>query len=169
MSITKMNLAGNVPSFPIIPTFSGGRYLFISPYYREILRRLSEDIENIKNNKIKKSLNDKEKPFRCEICGKSYVSKHTLYYHMKLHSQKDIYECLECGKKLLSKNDLRFHMITHTGEKPYKCEYCERCFSHPSNLRRHMDIHKNKRFYCLLCGKSYSRKGRLKIHIEEKH
>lgn len=42
----------------------------------------------------------KAKPFNCEECGKTFVTKPGLKIHMKKHKAevKEEYACVECGK-----------------------------------------------------------------------
>lgn len=42
----------------------------------------------------------KAKPFNCEECGRSFVTKPGLKIHMKKHKTevKEEYACVECGK-----------------------------------------------------------------------
>ena len=51
-----------------------------------------------------------ERPFRCELCDKSFNQKNALQIHLKKHS----------------------------GEKPHKCEYCDNAFTQKGNLKTHI-------------------------------
>ncbi|XP_005104501.1 zinc finger protein 236 isoform X26 [Aplysia californica] len=50
-------------------------------------------------------------PFKCQICGKGYLSSWGLTLHMGLHQGK-VYSCLECGENFTQKTSLRRHMKT---------------------------------------------------------
>ena len=48
-------------------------------------------------------------PFSCTVCGRGYLSKTGLYYHMTAHSGKAI-QCPVCGKTFARKFTLNRHM-----------------------------------------------------------
>ena len=54
-----------------------------------------------------------EKPFRCEICQKSFSRE----------------------------SDLKVHAIVHQDEKPFKCDQCSKSFTRFSTLKEHIRIH----------------------------
>ena len=48
------------------------------------------------------------------------------------------YKCDICGKGFLSNQKLREHILTHANIKAYKCEFCSQAFSNFSGHRQHM-------------------------------
>jgi Putative transcriptional repressor regulating G2/M transition len=54
-----------------------------------------------------------ERPFRCEVCMKTFTQQPNLWKHMK----------------------------THTGEKPYNCGMCDKAFTQRANLLKHIRVH----------------------------
>ena len=55
------------------------------------------------------------------------------------------YKCEVCSKSFRTKCHLDQHTRAHTGEKPYKCEVCGICFSETGNLTKHMKTHIGER------------------------
>ena len=49
--------------------------------------------------------------------------------------------CRECGRVFVNKETLDFHMKEHKGAKSSQCPICDKVFSNKSNLTRHMLIH----------------------------
>ena len=60
----------------------------------------------------------------------------------------------------------------HEKKKPFKCSTCDKCFSQSHLLNRHIEtVHEGKLFECSICVsvKRFSRKDKLKKHMNEKH
>jgi len=57
------------------------------------------------------------------------------------------FKCDVCGSSFLRASTLKIHNRRHTGERPYKCPYegCGKGFSESGNLKTHMKIHVKKR------------------------
>ncbi|KAK3583195.1 hypothetical protein CHS0354_025712 [Potamilus streckersoni] len=78
-----------------------------------------------------------QRPFRCEVCQRSFREIATLRKHEQLHRADRPYVCNTCGKSFLWSSNLKVHERVHTGERPYKCKICHRCFTQSNDLRRH--------------------------------
>ena len=63
------------------------------------------------------------------------------------------YKCDICGKGFLSNQKLREHILTHANIKAYKCEFCSQAFSNFSGHRQHM-MRKVQNMYTFISGTS---------------
>ncbi|XP_046990114.1 zinc finger protein 570-like isoform X1 [Schistocerca americana] len=57
------------------------------------------------------------KPFKCDLCEKSFVSNHKLLQHLKSHESQNIYSCSECKTKFFTEGALREHGKIHSEAK----------------------------------------------------
>ena len=81
----------------------------------------------------------KEKPFKCEECGRRYSYRKSMYQHMySAHQDQKPHVCDICGKAFPNKGNMNAHIAhAHTGEKPHKCEPCGKRFALPGELNYH--------------------------------
>ncbi|KAJ4449362.1 hypothetical protein ANN_00760 [Periplaneta americana] len=79
-----------------------------------------------------------EKHFKCEICGKEFITNEHLVTHIRVHTGEKPYKCVICGRGFSRSTHLTAHIRTHTGEKPYRCDTCGRCFSGRGALSSHL-------------------------------
>ncbi|XP_063698544.1 zinc finger protein 260-like [Culicoides brevitarsis] len=71
----------------------------------------------------------KLKPFKCEICDRTFSQIGDRNVHMKSHSDQKEHSCTICNKKFRLVKALRTHLRIHTGEKPYSCTFCQKSFT----------------------------------------
>ncbi|KAJ8869816.1 hypothetical protein PR048_028825 [Dryococelus australis] len=89
----------------------------------------------------------REKPYKCEQCGRSFTESSHLTSHRRTHTGEKPYKCEQCGRSFTESSHLTSHRRTHTGEKPYKCEQCGRSFTQLGNLTKHRRTHTGEKPY----------------------
>ncbi|KAF1387401.1 hypothetical protein PFLUV_G00078310 [Perca fluviatilis] len=86
-------------------------------------------------------IHSKEKPFKCQECGKGFCQSRTLAVHKTLHMQESPHKCPTCGRTFNQRSNLKTHLLTHTDIKPYSCGRCGKVFRRNCDLRRHSLTH----------------------------
>jgi len=86
-------------------------------------------------------VNDKS----CVTCGKIFPTRGRLELHMNVHKEdkEKPYKCDVCEKRFSASASLKNHKLLHTGEV-HKCEYCEYTAVQKGNLKTHrLKLHKD--------------------------
>ena len=90
---------------------------------------------------------ESEARFRCDVCGKEFITSYSLRRHSRTHTVAKPFPCSECDKKFSQKRYLTVQLRTHSGEKPFACNRCKKTFSHKSSLSAHRRTHTDERPY----------------------
>lgn len=112
-------------------------------------------------------------------CLKVYSSLLSYRKHAAVHAAEDgDLECKMCGKNFVTKEEIVYHLKVHAGsrtvknpsDKKYGCDYCDRRFFTRKDVRRHLVVHTGKRdFLCQFCPHRFGRKDHLVRHIKKSH
>jgi len=110
------------------------------------------------------------KPYKCNICDKSFLDKYYLGLHLKGHTGEVLFQCKTCKSVFATKIEKNSHVEEkHKILRKYVCKLCKERFSENSGLKAHMRIHSNKKeFSCPFpnCERAFLTKGNLKSHFK---
>ncbi|XP_076628969.1 uncharacterized protein LOC143345562 isoform X26 [Colletes latitarsis] len=105
----------------------------------------------------------KVKKFQCQTCNKKFKTQKNLESHTELHKIK--YVCEQCGMEFKTKYGLTKHLRTHSGEKSYLCAICGKTFGCLSSQKIHLLTHVGERPYiCDICGQSFTQRSPMMLH-----
>ncbi|XP_052765281.1 zinc finger and SCAN domain-containing protein 4-like isoform X4 [Mya arenaria] len=82
----------------------------------------------------------------CPFCNRNFLTEEKFNAHVNTHTSivTKPFKCELCVKSFSDKPNLRKHMRIHTGEMPYECSVCLRRFRSSSNRNRHLSVHYKK-------------------------
>ncbi|XP_015237875.1 PREDICTED: zinc finger protein 646-like isoform X1 [Cyprinodon variegatus] len=99
---------------------------------------------------------EEERPFRCNVCHRTYRHAGSLLNHKNTHKTGH-FSCTFCSKPFTNLMALRSHTRIHTQKKKYACLTCGKAFRLASVLQNHQRVHSRalSHFSCASCGKSF--------------
>ncbi|KYN11306.1 Zinc finger protein 1 like protein, partial [Trachymyrmex cornetzi] len=77
-----------------------------------------------------------ERPYACDICGKSFISKKYLSKHCRMGEK----QCTYC-KKRFAQCSLIIHLRRHISDRLFPCMYCYKSFTTKVLLNLHLKMH----------------------------
>ena len=142
---------------------------------RRFKHRLCEKVFKHKNSLKKRDVDahdngkteiSKSTRYKCKICGDSFPTKRSMYYHRQRHQEKPL-QCPKCDQTFYSKWFLERHLLVHSDEKPFRCALCERTFKTASHLNVHLERHgKERNFKCTKCSAAFRSLANLHNHTK---
>ncbi|XP_023721528.1 PR domain zinc finger protein 10 isoform X4 [Cryptotermes secundus] len=117
------------------------------------------------------------KPWKCELCYKSFATDDRLQRHMLVHGAEESkpLQCDICYKRFLNNSAVACHVKIHSEKKSFECCICKTVFDQYLALKEHIPIHAvNGRFTCRQCTKVFDeysllRKHNRAFHSDRKH
>ncbi|XP_050436519.1 zinc finger protein 91-like [Adelges cooleyi] len=106
--------------------------------------------------------------YKCNKCNDAFTTEDALNKHSKKHIS---IECVICDVKFSSMKYYKIHMFRHQNHVQYKCDACDKTFTSNSTLKKHIRIiHDGAMDYeCNYCGRKTAYKNQLKKHILRHH
>lgn len=114
-------------------------------------------------------LKEGDKKYACSLCSKSFTRVHSLKYHVAKHSDFRRFLCPKCGKSFHTSSGLRQHLLSHIDVNQFKCGFCNKTYKSRQSLKEHFRVaHSSNRklFVCVTCGKRFTAKSTLMMHIK---
>ncbi|XP_059618617.1 oocyte zinc finger protein XlCOF6-like [Phlebotomus argentipes] len=103
---------------------------------------------------------------RCPCCEKMFLNKSGLKTHIDAaHIGEKPFTCEECGISFVTKARLTEHQVAHRKERPYQCSSCSKAFKTLKYLKNHKKCHEVEGVVCPHCGLTLKNKATLKLHL----
>lgn len=81
---------------------------------------------------------ERDNPFSCDSCGKTFRWMNALRDHQRTHSEQKPFACGKCNATFRSKGSLRSHLPSHDDTALLHCLRCEYSTSRKQNLLKHV-------------------------------
>ena len=106
---------------------------------------------DFKTKTIQELLDQKEAPFNCEVCQKSFSNLQKLKRHIYPHAEPKPFECFICCEPFSTMETLKKHRLNHN-VRPYHCTRCYQRFETAKRAESHQKICAGEYLKCPGCG-----------------
>ncbi|RXM97184.1 Zinc finger protein 208 [Acipenser ruthenus] len=131
------------------------------PAFPSATERLGSDVND---GAAASSLDPDDRPFRCDVCQRTYRHAGSLLNHKNTHKTGS-FECVVCQKIFSNPMAMKNHLRIHTQKKPYPCPECGKAFRLSSALQNHQKLHfGDVPHRCQGCGKGFLSGRSLRRH-----
>lgn len=112
------------------------------PYCCEVCHRTFASPGHLNAHRIVHQ-DERERCYKCDYpqCSKSFVSRQSLFDHLKQHYSNEEFKCDICGKSFKSTKNLQNHKQIHDKVKRYVCQICGSAFAQAAGLYLHKRRH----------------------------
>ncbi|XP_024243192.1 zinc finger protein 646 [Oncorhynchus tshawytscha] len=93
---------------------------------------------------LKENLNNGDRQYKCDQCGRAYRHAGSLLNHKKSH-KTGVFRCMVCQKRFYNLLALKNHQRTHFDVKRHTCNECGKAFKIQKQLLNHLRFHKENR------------------------
>ncbi|XP_033606284.1 gastrula zinc finger protein XlCGF17.1-like isoform X2 [Cryptotermes secundus] len=114
---------------------------------------------------IKRSCNEIEESYVCDICKKHFTQNIYLVAHQLTHRRESLYSCSTCIESVSDNCDFPLPQQIHAGKNEFSCDVCCKTFAQRVYLVKHKRIHTGEKPYmCKICNKRFAQSGSLTTH-----
>ncbi|XP_077396412.1 uncharacterized protein LOC144032835 isoform X2 [Festucalex cinctus] len=79
------------------------------------------------------------KAFTCETCGAGFTMRQNLKRHARIHTGERPFKCHVCGISFVQ-DKLKAHMLLHGATKSFMCDLCGKTFLYNWQLKKHQKV-----------------------------
>ena len=101
--------------------------------------RLSDHIEVVHERKMKYQCKPCDKTYTTGAGLRKHKAKHD----PQLVKERKSFKCDLCGKEFLSPNSIKYHLDSHHERNKLNCEFCNKTFIKIHEFENHLIFHKN--------------------------
>lgn len=100
------------------------------------------------------SREDSPTKLTCSVCTRNFLRYNNYLLHLKKHAPHQ----LNHNEKKVLENGLNDYQ--------HVCEICKRAYKTAHQLKKHLLMHGEKKFLCNFCGKGFTLKALLQLHLK---